>query len=52
MHGFERIAEEQGWTESTQVAVLLEYIENQLSDGCFHDFLLEKQEQPSTFEPE
>lgn len=41
---FETIANEQGWSEATQIAVLLEYIENQQSDAVFKDFLLEKQD--------
>jgi len=40
---FERIAEEQGWNPDTQVAVLLEYLENQGSPEAFEDFLIQKQ---------
>lgn len=42
---FELIAAQQGWTETTQISVLLEYIENQQSEEAFSDFLLEKQAQ-------
>lgn len=41
----EDVAEEQGWSEATQVAVLLEYIENQSSPEAFEDFLWHKQDQ-------
>lgn len=36
---FEKIAEEQGWSEATKVLVLLAYIENQGSDEAFIDFV-------------
>ncbi len=41
-HLFEEITEQQGWNESSQVAVLLRYIENQDSYEAFRDFLLEQ----------
>lgn len=44
MDNFKDIAEAQGWALSTQVHVLLEYIENQQSDEAFLDFLDEKVE--------
>jgi hypothetical protein len=37
------IGEEQGWNDSTKLALALEYIENQSSPEAFRDFLLEKQ---------
>lgn len=39
---FEEIAEQQGWTDATQVEVLLRYIENQASPEAFQDFLNEQ----------
>jgi hypothetical protein len=36
---FERFVESQGWNESSQVAILLRYIENQASPEAFEDFL-------------
>lgn len=39
---FEEIADQQGWTEATQVDVLLRYIENQGSFEAFQDFLSEQ----------
>lgn len=36
---FEDIAAEEGWTDATQVEVLLQYIENQQSHAAFEDFL-------------
>lgn len=42
MTNFENIAEQEGWTLSTQVSVLLEYIENQQSEEAFNDFIAEK----------
>jgi hypothetical protein len=39
---FENIAEQEGWTPTTQVEVLLEYIENQQSEEAFNDFVSEK----------
>jgi len=44
MVNFENIADAEGWTLATQVAVLLEYIENQKSDDAFNDFISEKTE--------
>ncbi len=36
---FSRIADEEGWSETTQITVLLRYIENQHSPEAFSDFL-------------
>jgi hypothetical protein len=38
---FKDLADEQGWSGSTQVAVLLEYIESQKNPEAFGDFLRE-----------
>lgn len=39
---FNKIAEQQGWSPDSQVAILLEYIENQQSNDAFEDFLNQK----------
>jgi hypothetical protein len=36
---FEDIAAEEGWTDATQVEILLQYIGNQQSHAGFEDFL-------------
>ncbi len=36
---FEDIAAEEGWTDATQVEVLLQYIENQQSHAAFKDYV-------------
>lgn len=36
---FERVAQEQGWSDQTKVAVLLTYIQNQSSPEAFEDFI-------------
>lgn len=41
METFEEVAKERGWSPEEQVEILLEYIENQESDGAFMDFILE-----------
>ncbi len=45
---FESVAAELGWSESTQISVLLDYIQRQQSNQAFHDFLAEQnhQEEP------
>lgn len=39
---FEKYTMQQGWNESTQIQILLEYIENQQSNDAFKEFLSEK----------
>lgn len=41
MSEFDRIAENNNWSLTTQVAVLLDYIENQQSTEAFDDYLAE-----------
>lgn len=36
---FEVVAANEGWTDATQVEILLQYIENQQSSAAFEDFL-------------
>ena len=36
------IAEQQGWTDLTQLMLVLEYVENQKDNDCFADFLRRK----------
>lgn len=38
----EAMADEAGWSVETQLALCLEYIENQASDEAFVDFLKQK----------
>jgi hypothetical protein len=47
---FEEVAEAQGWTEATQVSVLLDYINNQQSDEAFIDYILELQGQENNLD--
>jgi len=35
----EDVAEEQGWSEFTQLQLVMEYISNQQDDSAFADFL-------------
>ena len=41
---FRRVSAAEGWDESTEVSVLLEYIQNQDSPEAFADFLSEKRD--------
>lgn len=40
----QRMQDEQGWTDSTLLGLLLEYLENQQSDDALEDFLRQKAE--------
>ena len=44
---FDIIADQQGWTDASQIIVLLRYISNQESDDAFEEFLIEQQQDES-----
>lgn len=46
---FDRVSEEQEWNESSQVSILLEYIENQEDYESFEAYILQRQDEENTF---